>query len=844
MGILRSEQMKHGTLVLPPDRARFFVDLLGSTSTMHFTSKLQFEDMNTREMRRPYKKYIQRIDEMERKIRFLMDELTRVPEAGQVISGNVDSFCEECRAHPDVYRLDDVENRLDKLYKEFVEFKENNNKLIKKRNSNLEERFVLETAMASMVPQRPTRRSVVPSDHAPAVKQRLESSSATASMSLLEEQEGGHRRSVEAMFSTLAGVLLQEEQDRFARTLFRATRGNTFTHFQPIHEPMMDPVTGKEQRKSVFVVYYQDHQSGSTQSAMSEKIRRICSTFGVNMYEWPSSHDACREMQGTLKCSLEEVDQLLAAHENHVRGEARELLERCRMDGNSLIEEWRMFCVKEKSIYATLNFFEGNSSLRADCWYPAADEDQIRSLLIQHADNSGQSSAVLLSDRHPPKTQPPTFIRRNELTEIFQDLVDTYGVPRYQEVNPALFAIVTFPFLFGIMYGDIGHGAMLLAAGLAIFKVDALKSEVTLYKARYIITMMGFFAIYAGFMYNDFFSIGLNIFGSRWLPPADPAKGGEMIPNFNITNQGGFGPYPFGLDPAWHGATNELIYVNSMKMKVSVIIGVSQMMLGLFLRIMNTFHERSTTDFLCECMPMLVFMICFFGFMDFMIVYKWVTPMERAPDIIQSMIAMGMFGNDPNPMFGHSVPFWLMIACVVSVPWMLIPKPIILYYRHQAAALKANGNGPAAMSAYGHVELRDEESGQSEDGDEEAFEIGEVVIHQVIETIEYVLGTVSHTASYLRLWALSLAHQQLSLVFFQYTLSVGFTIAFPLNGIALFFLFAMWFGATVGVLLGMDVMECFLHTLRLHWVEFQSKFYKADGMPFEPYRHHTILASQ
>ena len=129
-----------------------------------------------------------------------------------------------------------------------------------------------------------------------------------------------------------------------------------------------------------------------------------------------------------------------------------------------------------------------------------------------------------------------------------------------------------------------------------------------------------------------------------------------------------------------------------------------------------------------------------------------------------------------------------------------------------------------------------------ENADEEdvEFNFGEVFIHQVIETIEFVLGAVSNTASYLRLWALSLAHAQLSEVFFEKAIIGTLETQNPLAAVVGFFIFA---NVTVGVLMMMDAMECFLHALRLHWVEFMNKFYKGEGRHFEPLSFVSVLTS-
>merc|ERR1719271_1036672 len=114
--------------------------------------------------------------------------------------------------------------------------------------------------------------------------QQSKSADLGLSAPLLEEE--GAKSGVGASFNNIAGVLPSADQERFARTIFRASRGNAFTYFQAIPYPLKDPKSNKEVNKTVFVIYFQDTRSST--SAMHDKIKKICQAFGVNSYRWPT----------------------------------------------------------------------------------------------------------------------------------------------------------------------------------------------------------------------------------------------------------------------------------------------------------------------------------------------------------------------------------------------------------------------------------------------------------------------------------------------------------------------------------------------------------------------------
>lgn len=171
-------------------------------------------------------------------------------------------------------------------------------------------------------------------------------------------------------------------------------------------------------------------------------------------------------------------------------------------------------------------------------------------------------------------TKPPTKFDLNEFTAPFQQIVETYAIPRYKEMNPAPFTAATFPFLFGVMFGDACHGLIFFLFGLyLLMRSDDFKARGGTYeilaKLRYMIALCGFFSLYNGLIYNDFASLPLIAADSCFelKHSTDPHKPEYFERKPNCL-------YPFGIDWVWYMSSNDIPFMNSFKMKVAIILGV------------------------------------------------------------------------------------------------------------------------------------------------------------------------------------------------------------------------------------------------------------------------------
>ena len=107
---------------------------------------------------------------------------------------------------------------------------------------------------------------------------------------------------------------------------------------------------------------------------------------------------------------------------------------------------------------------------------------------------------------------PPTKLQNPKFFKPFEMFIRMYGLPSHDEMDPTIFVALTYTFIFGAMFGDVGQGLCLFIGGGLLYKIKK-------WNLAGIISIAGIFSTFFGFMFGSFFGFEGTIIKPMWLSP-------------------------------------------------------------------------------------------------------------------------------------------------------------------------------------------------------------------------------------------------------------------------------------------------------------------------------------
>ena len=349
----------------------------------------------------------------------------------------------------------------------------------------------------------------------------------------------------------------------------------------------------------------------------------------------------------------------------------------------------------------------------------------------------GEKTIVMYQDVAEPE-KPPTRISNNRFVRPFEEVTKLYGLPHYGEVDPTPIMAISFPILFGLMFGDLGHGLILMIGGFVVGML--VKKNQGIKNLAYILAMCGLAATIAGALFGEVF--GKDLIPALWFRP------------FQVTNVFGF-----------------LVF--------ALIVGVIQIFSGLILEMVNFTLKHDLIDAVLTSIPKMAF---YLGGVYLVVIYKL------------------------NFAKWFSGPVLLLIVPFIFVTFA---KPIYM------AATKASTRLPAGLNV----------------------EKPEPLGQRIFESGDMATRFLSNSISYARILALLMAHWALLYVTYTIAAQVGGSAGFGLivSGVIIV-------GGNIFVI-AFEGLIVFIHTLRLHFYEWFSKFYAGNGVEFHPFKQNFIYTN-
>jgi V/A-type H+-transporting ATPase subunit I len=402
------------------------------------------------------------------------------------------------------------------------------------------------------------------------------------------------------------------------------------------------------------------------------------------------------------------------------------------------IRAWhRRLLVEEQVLQAEANFGRTSSTVLVSGWVPAERVEAVENAVLETtarravietrdgAELARKGENVPVEFRNPPWLAP------------FQLLINAYGCPRYRDIEPTLFAAVSFLVMFGLMFGDLGHGLMLVAAGWGVRHFSKAR---TTRDFGYVVAACGAVAALFGvFLQGSVFGLSLGEMG--W-------------------------PLTLSFEPLGGGGANVMPYL-----AMTIIVGITLITLGIVLNIVNRFRTGDFEHGLFDR----------FGVAGF--IFYW-----GAVGLGIKWLVLGSGSHDG----------WL-VALVLLVPL------VVICFREPLFSLLTR-----------RPKLWEGGAG-----------IG--ITEGLIEGYETVAGYLANTMSFARVGAFALSHAGLCFVIYEFEKMVKAAPGGPLWVVLVLVVGHLFVVALEGFIV-------FIQILRLEYYEFFSKFFRAEGRRYQPFR--------
>jgi V/A-type H+-transporting ATPase subunit I len=447
--------------------------------------------------------------------------------------------------------------------------------------------------------------------------------------------------------------------------------------------------------------------------------------------------------------------------------------------GTRILAAWETLDIERKRIDIKSYIVYTEQSLKMWGWIPEGKEEEFESLL---SENVGPALEVTFDKPDFAEVEAPTYISNPKFMKPTEDVVKAFGIPGRHDLDPTKIMALSFPLIFGLVFADVGQGFLIFLIGYAALRATK--------KGQDWGAILGYVQNGAqGLMLMGIFAIfGGFLFGSFF--------GAETV-----------------LEPLWpifaHTDPNRATHM----LKLSIEVGVIHISLGIIMALYNELKYKNMRKALINASYFwmyLGFIILIFG-VSYNSIGNWFLT-SGTVSLWLPLIGIGYGTGAHNPFY----PILPIAPLMFTLFMFIIPLVIMLL-----ASFKGGMDG-------------------------------------VVHLLESVIGMISHTVSYARIFALNTVHIILSSVFIT-MLPPIVNIYFPS-----FSLFGVdiipavvhtshytgppvmpILGAFIGTLI-VGILEGllgFMHTLRLHFVEWFSKFYHAGGVEFQPFcvkRLHTV----